>query len=108
VSSIKPENGIIAFLKIVDKPLPKKSLEELREERRRARWNAFWTPFITLTSIVCSVGLLMFLVRACQDRLPYPLQQGAPAPLKNRSTVLGPAEGDRKQTFTLIEFILWL
>lgn len=105
--SIKPENGILAFQKIVDKPLPKKSLEERREERRRARWNAFWTPFITLTSIVCSVGLLMFLLRACQDRLPYPLQQGAPAPLKNRSTVLGPAEAGRK-AITLIESILSL
>jgi len=78
----------MSLSKIVDKPLPKKSLEELREERRRARWSAFWTPFITLTSIVSSVGLLMFFVRACQDRLPYPLQQGPPAPLKNQSTVV--------------------
>ncbi|HVH91131.1 MAG TPA: hypothetical protein VM783_07085 [Candidatus Acidoferrum sp.] len=73
---------------IVDKPLPKKSLEELREERRRARWSAFWTPFITLASIVSSVGLLMFFVRACQDRLPFPLQPGPPAPLKNQFTVV--------------------
>jgi hypothetical protein len=73
--------------KMVDKPVPKKSLEELREERRRARWSAFWTPFITLASIVSSVGLLMFFVRACQDRLPFPLQQAPPAPLKNQSVV---------------------
>jgi hypothetical protein len=75
---------------MVDKPLSKKSLEDLREERRRARWSAFWTPFITLASIVSSVGLLMFFVRACQDRLPFPLQQGPPAPLKNQSTVVRP------------------
>lgn len=73
---------------MVDMPLPKKSLEELREERRRARWSAFWTPFITLASIVSSVGLLMFLIRACQDRLPFPLQPGPPAPVKNQSTVV--------------------
>ena len=72
----------------MDKPIPKKSLEELREERRRARWSAFGTPFITLASIVSSVGLLMFLIRACQDRLPFPLQQGPPAPVKNQSTVV--------------------
>jgi hypothetical protein len=72
----------------VDKPLPKKSLEEIREERRRARWSAFWTPFITLASIVGSVGLLMFLVRACQERLPFPLQPGSPAPVKNQSSVV--------------------
>ena len=73
---------------MVDNRLPKKSLEEVREERRRARWSAFWTPFITLASIVGSVGLLMFLVRACQDRLPFPLQPGARAPVKNQSTVI--------------------
>jgi H+/Cl- antiporter ClcA len=74
--------------KIVEKPLPKKSFEEMREERRRARWSAFWTPFITLASIVSSVGLLMFFVRACQDRLPFPLQQGPRAPIKNQSITL--------------------
>ena len=72
----------------MDRTPAKKTLEELKEERRRARWSAFWTPFITLASIVTSVGLLMFLIRACQDRLPYPLQQGPPAPLKNQSTVV--------------------
>jgi hypothetical protein len=90
-------------LKTVDKPSPKKSLEELREERRRARWSAFWTPFITLTSIVVSVGLLMFLLRACRDRLPYPLQQGVPAPLKNQSTVAGFAENGQKQILALFD-----
>ena len=30
----------------------------------------------------------MFFVRACQDRLPFPLQPGPPAPLKNQFTVV--------------------
>jgi hypothetical protein len=79
----------------VDQPSPKKSLEELSEERRRARWNAFWTPFITLASIVGSVGLLMFFARTCQERLPYPVQPPSPAPLKNRVTLTNPGPGFR-------------
>jgi len=51
-------------------PMPKKNLAELREARRRARWKAFWTPFITLASLVGSVGLLMFLARTCRERFP--------------------------------------
>jgi hypothetical protein len=74
----------------VEQPLPKKSLEKLKEERRRARWGAFFTPFITLASIVSAVGLLMFFLRACQDRLPFPLQQKPPVPLKNQSTAASP------------------
>ena len=45
-------------------------LEELKARRRRERWNAFMTPFITLTSIVVSVTLLMYLIRSCNERNP--------------------------------------
>lgn len=47
-----------------------KTLEEIKEERRRERWNAFFTPFITLASIVASVGMLMFLIKTCSERFP--------------------------------------
>jgi hypothetical protein len=77
---------------IVDPPSPKKTSEELGEERRRVSWNAFWTPFITLASIVSSVGLLMFFAKTCQERVPYPLQQSPPAPLRNRTAMIRPAQ----------------
>jgi len=63
---------------------PKKTLEELREERRRARWRAFWNPIITLTSIVTSVGMLMFFLRTCRERLPQFSPPGAIAPSRNQ------------------------
>lgn len=48
--------------------------ENLKEERSRQRWNWFWTPFITLASIVGSIAMLMMLVQTCQERnLPIPL-----------------------------------
>ncbi|HXV79289.1 MAG TPA: hypothetical protein VEG60_05375 [Candidatus Binatia bacterium] len=58
----------------MNQPSPKKNLEELRERRRRERWNAFWTPFLTMASVVTSVAMLMFLVKTCQERnLPAPI-----------------------------------
>lgn len=54
----------------MDYPSRHKTLEEAKEERRRARWNAFWTPFITMASVVGSVGMLMFLFKTCSDRFP--------------------------------------
>ncbi|MDP2603739.1 MAG: hypothetical protein Q8S00_14270 [Deltaproteobacteria bacterium] len=50
--------------------MPRKNLKTHREKRRRARWSAFWTPFITLASIVISVGVLMFFARTCRERFP--------------------------------------
>jgi len=44
--------------------------EEIRRRRQQARWNAFFTPIITLASIVISIGLLMFFIRTCQERFP--------------------------------------
>jgi hypothetical protein len=49
---------------------PYKSPEEIREERRRERWHAFWTPFIALTSVVGSVAMLMYLLKSCSERFP--------------------------------------
>jgi hypothetical protein len=51
-------------------PHDEESLAIFKERRRRERWNAFLTPFLTLTSIVVSVGLTMSLVKACQARFP--------------------------------------
>jgi hypothetical protein len=54
----------------------KELIEELKRKRRRERLNAFFTPLITLASIVISIGLLMFFMRACQERFPQnPLLQ---------------------------------
>jgi hypothetical protein len=55
---------------------PPKTLEEYKAERRRERWGYFLMPFFTIASIVVSVGMLMFLGKACQDRIP------ADAPLR--------------------------
>jgi hypothetical protein len=44
----------------------------MKRRRRRERWWAFLTPLITLGSLVISIGLLMFSIRACGERLPYP------------------------------------
>jgi hypothetical protein len=51
-------------------PPTNQDLEEIKRERRRERWKAFFTPIIALGSIVVSVGLLMFFIRACQERFP--------------------------------------
>jgi hypothetical protein len=51
-------------------PPDKELIEQYRRRRRRERWNAFLTPLITLASIVVSIGLLMFFMRACQERFP--------------------------------------
>jgi hypothetical protein len=45
-------------------------LAEIKARRRRERWNALLTPFITLASIVVSVSMLMFLIQTCQERNP--------------------------------------
>src|ERR687889_1073625 len=55
---------------------PPHTLEDYKAERRRRRWGYVLTPFITLASIVFSVGMLMFFGKACQDRIP------ADAPLR--------------------------
>lgn len=47
---------------------PDPLLEEAKRERRRERWKAFLTPMITLGSIVVSIGMLMFLIRSCQEQ----------------------------------------
>jgi hypothetical protein len=55
--------------------------EEFKRRRRRERWSAFLTPFITLASVVVSIGLLMFFMKACQERFPqspFP-RQGSPS-----------------------------
>lgn len=64
------------------RPTAKMSPEELKAKRRRERWNALLTPFITLASIVLSVSMLMFLIKACNERMaqkpampPRPFQQ---------------------------------
>lgn len=49
-------------------PESQEKLEELKAQRRRERWSAFLTPFITLTSIVISVSLLMFFIKTCSER----------------------------------------
>lgn len=63
-------------------PVPKKILEELRAQRRRKRWQAFLTPLITLTSIVASVAMLMYMLKSCSQappRMPT-IRQVPPAP----------------------------
>ena len=51
-------------------------IEEIKAQRRRERWNAFLTPFITLASIVISVSLLMFYIKTCSER--YSQNPGIP------------------------------
>jgi len=65
-----------------DQPLPE-FVEEFKRRRRRERRSAFLTPLITLASIVVSIGLLMFIIRTCEQRVPHnPLfqQRGARPP----------------------------
>ena len=54
----------------MDETPDKDVIEEIKRRRRRERWNAFLTPFITLASIVVSIGVLMFFMKACQERFP--------------------------------------
>lgn len=54
----------------MNEPPDKEAIDEIKRKRRRERWSAFLTPFITLASIVLSVGLLMFFIKACQERFP--------------------------------------
>ncbi|MGE5303169.1 MAG: hypothetical protein ACM3TN_07545 [Alphaproteobacteria bacterium] len=54
----------------MDETPDKEVIEEIKRRRRRERWNAFLTPFITLASIVVSIGVLMFFMKACQERFP--------------------------------------
>jgi hypothetical protein len=72
------EKKATCLIERMDNSPSKKSLEEIKEERRRARWNAFLTPIITLASLVASVGLLMFILRACKERFPQIPYQAAP------------------------------
>src|SRR5918992_3228525 len=86
---------------------PPHTLEDYKAERRRQRWGYFLTPFIALASIVVSVGMLMFMAKACQERMPAdstyrmtPFQKRAPiqdqdnsAPGSGRE---GPGAGDTR------------
>lgn len=54
----------------MNRPAPKKSPEELRAKRRHERWKAFLTPLITLTSIVASVAMLMYMLKSCSEAPP--------------------------------------
>jgi hypothetical protein len=47
-----------------------KTPDELRAQRRRERWQAFFTPWIYLGSIVGSVAMLMALIKSCGERFP--------------------------------------
>jgi len=51
-------------------PTSKKTPEEIREERRRERWKAILTPWITMGSIVASVAMIMAFIKSCSDRFP--------------------------------------
>jgi hypothetical protein len=83
-----------------------KTEEDIQEERRRQRWNWFWTPFITLASVVSSVAMLMMLIQTCQQRnLPIPLvpptsplHQSAPAkiPGSDSNQPVGAEDGSAK------------
>lgn len=47
-----------------------KTAEEIRAERRRVRWKAFFIPWIYMGSILASVALIMALIRTCAQRFP--------------------------------------
>jgi len=51
-------------------PASKKTPEEIRDERRRERWRAILTPWITMGSVVASVAMIMALIKNCSDRFP--------------------------------------
>jgi hypothetical protein len=68
----------------MNEPLDKEAIDEIKRKRRRERWSAFLTPFITMASVVASIGLLMFFMKACQERFPQspvlkPSSQSRPA-----------------------------
>ncbi len=54
----------------MNEPLDKEAIEEIKRRRRRERWSAFLTPFLTVASVVVSIGLLMYFMKACQERFP--------------------------------------
>lgn len=54
----------------MSEPQQTRTPEEIKAERRRQRWSAFWTPFITLGSIVASVAMIMAIIKSCSERLP--------------------------------------
>ena len=83
-SFFRPVEENFIPLAIMAQPMPKKTLAERREERRRARWNAFSRPFITLASLVGSVALLMFLAQTCRERFPQFSPPHTTAPIGNR------------------------
>jgi hypothetical protein len=61
-------------------PPDKELIEELKRTRRRDRWRAFLRPLITLASIVISIGLLMFIMKSCQEHRPSPFLQPSSSP----------------------------
>jgi hypothetical protein len=63
----------------MDERIDEEAIEQIKRKRRRERWSAFLTPLITLASIVLSIGLLMFFMKACQERFPQSrfLKQGS-------------------------------
>jgi hypothetical protein len=56
----------------MDRPAEKKGTEEIKAERRRERWKAFLTPWITMGSIVASVAMIMALIKSCRDLQQMP------------------------------------
>jgi len=65
-----------------DQP-PPEFVEEIKRRRRQERWSAFLKPLVILTSLVVSIGFLMFILRTCGQRVPHnPAfeQRGALAP----------------------------
>jgi hypothetical protein len=79
---------------------PPNTLEDFKAEQRRRRWGYVLTPFITLASIVVSVGMLMFFGKACQDRIPAdaplrtsPLFKQYQQPRKQQNGVANPSRG---------------
>jgi len=67
-----------------------KSLAEIEAERQRQRWNYFWTPFITMTSVVSSIAMLMFLIKTCDERGLPGLLVPASSPLHDKGAMPQP------------------
>jgi hypothetical protein len=57
-----------------DNPSRADPVGALQKRRRRERWSAFLKPLISLTAIVGSIGLLMFVLRTCAPREPQAAQ----------------------------------
>ncbi len=76
----------------MDERFDKEAIDEIKRKRRRERWKAFLTPFITLASVVVSIGLLMFFMKACQERFPQNplLKQRSPSRPANALRVPAP------------------